>query len=66
MTRFLVTFSRAEAEALARVSYSEMRDPREQIRFVIRGDLMRRGLLPAEATTPGTQAAEGVRDDATA
>lgn len=51
--RLQVILSDSEAKALARLSYAEMRDPREQIRFIVRSELERRGLLPANPpTTP--------------
>jgi hypothetical protein len=43
-----VSLDSYEAEALARLAAAELRDPREQIRFILREELRRRNLLPAE------------------
>ena len=45
MVRFQVALSMAEAEALGRWATSELRDPRDQIRLLLRDELRRRGLL---------------------
>jgi len=45
-TRLQISLSKDEASALARWAMSELRDPREQIRFLVRQELSRRGLLP--------------------
>ncbi len=45
MVKFQVSLDPTEAEALARWAESEMRDPRDQIRFLLRAELERRGLL---------------------
>jgi len=44
-TRITVTLDSAEAAALFKAAQSEFRHPREQIRFALRADLQRRGLL---------------------
>ncbi len=59
--RLMVTLEEDEAEALARLAFAEMRDPREQIRYWVRQELLRRGALkinleqssegPAEVST---------------
>ena len=46
MIRLQIGLSTTEAEALARWAISEMRDPRDQIRFLLQQELQRRGLLP--------------------
>ena len=46
-TRLQVSFDREEAEALARLAASELRDPRDQIRIVVRRELERCGYLKA-------------------
>ena len=43
--RLMVTLEEDEAEALARLAFAEMRDPREQIRYWVRQELIRRGVL---------------------
>lgn len=45
MVRLQVVLDPAEAEALAMWAASELRDPRDQIRLVLRQELERRGLL---------------------
>ena len=45
MVRLQVVLDPAEADALARWAASELRDPRDQIRLVLRQELERRGLL---------------------
>jgi hypothetical protein len=45
MVRLQVGFSRDEADALTRWATSELRDPRDQIRFLVRQELCRRGWL---------------------
>ena len=50
MIRLLVGLSLMEAEALARWATSELRDPRDQIRFLLRHELRNRGLLSDDKT----------------
>jgi hypothetical protein len=45
MVKLQVALSMAEAEALARWATAELRDPRDQIRLLVRHELRRRGLL---------------------
>ncbi len=52
MFRFLISLEPVEAKALSKWAASEMRDPRDQIRFILRMELERRGLLPAQAIGP--------------
>jgi len=47
MTKLQVTLDMTEAELLAKLAAAELRDPRDQIRFVLRQEFERRGLLPA-------------------
>ncbi|MBC8254057.1 MAG: hypothetical protein H8E35_08510 [Ardenticatenia bacterium] len=51
MTRLQVVLDPTEANALARWAASELRDPRDQIRLVLRQELERRGLLKATGDT---------------
>jgi hypothetical protein len=46
MIRLSIHLNETEAETLARWAALEMRDPRDQVRFLIRQELLRRGLLP--------------------
>ena len=43
--RIMISLERDEADALLRLAQSEMRDPREQVRFIVRYVLIQRGLL---------------------
>lgn len=53
-TRLQVTFDRMEADALARLAAAEYRDPRDQVRFVVRRELERCGLLsPTDLSEAG-------------
>lgn len=64
-TRLQVSLNRMEADALANLAASELRDPRDQIRLVVRQELQRRGLLPAtrqEAVAAQATRVEGVDD----
>ncbi len=44
-TRLTVTLSDDEADALVRISTAELRDPRDQLRLILRAELVQRGLL---------------------
>ncbi len=47
MVRLQVLLDTSEANLLAQLAASELRDPRDQIRLIVRQELKRRGLLPA-------------------
>lgn len=49
MVRLQVTLEKDEADLLAQWAALEMRDPRDQIRFIIRERLIERGLHPHDA-----------------
>ena len=55
MVRLQVVLDPAEAEALAMWAASELRDPRDQIRLVLRQELERRGLLQVTEHAPKGQ-----------
>lgn len=55
MVRLQVMLDPSEADALAQWAASELRDPRDQIRIVLRQELERRGLLQLDSDTPGGQ-----------
>jgi hypothetical protein len=64
MVRLQVMLDPAEAEALATWAECELRDPRDQIRLVVRRELERLGLLEANREMPvadggATQADQG-------
>jgi hypothetical protein len=52
MVRLQIVLDPAEADALAAWAESELRDPRDQIRLVLRRELERRGLLEANREMP--------------
>lgn len=52
MVRLQVVLDPAEAEALAMWAAPELRDPRDQIRLVVRRELRRLGLLEADREAP--------------
>jgi hypothetical protein len=52
MVRLQIVLDPAEAEALAMWAESELRDPRDQIRLVVRRELERRGLLHVTEGSP--------------
>ena len=61
-TRLQITLSPREADALARLAGSELRDPRDQIRLMVRGELERSGLLlPDDQETAGLPGESGNR-----
>jgi hypothetical protein len=60
MARLQVGLSRAEADALTRWATSELRDPRDQIRFLVRQELRKRGWL--SDSQPHTEQNEGQED----
>ena len=57
MVRLQVVLDPSEADALAQWAASELRDPRDQVRLVLRQELQRRGLLqPTEDVADGQDA----------
>jgi len=58
MIRLFIHLNETEAETLARWAALEMRDPRDQVRFLIRQELLRRGLLPDSTRQPGNSEPE--------
>ena len=44
-TRLLITLDSAERSALTKLSQKELRDPRDQLRLILRQELERQGLL---------------------
>lgn len=45
MVKLQITLESQEADALAEWAASELRDPREQVRYILRRDLAQRGLV---------------------
>ena len=52
MVRLQITLDQIEADVLMSWATSELRDPREQIRFIVRQALAQRGLLQANPALP--------------
>jgi hypothetical protein len=52
MTRITVTLSQNERAALWELAQRERRDPRNQAALLLRRELERRGLLPADPPLP--------------
>jgi len=44
--RLQINLNKTEADALAHLAASELRDPRDQIRLIVRQELQRRGFFP--------------------
>lgn len=51
LSRLVITLNEAERNALQAIAASELRDMREQVRFILRSDLERRGLLSDDSFT---------------
>jgi hypothetical protein len=49
--KIMLTLSDVEAAGLAQMAASEVRSPREQLRFLLRRELSQSGLLPPEFGT---------------
>ena len=45
MTRLMIVMTSEEADALIKIATRELRDPREQMRVILRRELKRHGLL---------------------
>ena len=58
MVRLQVVLDSSEAKALNQWAESELREPRDQIRFVLRQALKERGLLQDSGKLPATEAHE--------
>lgn len=58
MVRLQITLDPVEANVLARWAASELRDPRDQIRFVLRQALEQRGLLQLSESISADQCAQ--------
>ena len=52
--RLTVTLEQDEADALARLADLELREPREQARFLVRQELIRLGWLKQEVKSVGS------------
>ena len=59
MVRWQVTFNEEEAEKLTRWAAKELRDPRDQIRFIVREALEDEKLLPADSAKQEEKGGDG-------
>lgn len=62
--RIQVVFTEEEGDQLANWSRAECRDPHQQVRFLVRRELERQGLLPKgqrEAVAAGTRVQDAHR-----
>ena len=59
MVKLRVSLSPDEADALARLAYFELRDPRDQIRFILCRELERLGLLQPTPITKQKETKDG-------
>ena len=60
--RLQITLEPAEADALLHLAVTELRDPREQARHIVRSELMRLRLLQSQAVLASST---GSADEAT-
>jgi hypothetical protein len=60
MTRINVPLDKPELTALLKMSEGDCRHPREQMRFILREEAKRRGLLPTDPTPAELPAVEVV------
>jgi hypothetical protein len=59
MSRVVVTLHQDERDALVKLALSELRNPRDQARHILRQEFKRRGLLPADDRHSEPQAMPG-------
>ena len=62
LTKLTISFTPEERRGLQEMAETEMRPPKEQLRWVLRRELQRRGLWPAELSEQ--QRGEQLRDAA--
>ncbi len=53
--KIMLTLSDIEASGLARLAAQDVRSPREQLRFLLRRELIQTGLLPPELGAGGVK-----------
>lgn len=49
LKRLTITFEEGERTALQEMAREALRDPKTQVRFLVREEAQRRGLIPADA-----------------
>ena len=59
MYRVQVVLDEDEAKALVKLAEIKIRDPRDQIRVLVRGELERQGLLSAREVAAASQPSDG-------
>ena len=52
MIRWMITLSEKEAKEIVQMAYAELREPRDQVRYMLQQELVRRGLLPKPPAAP--------------
>lgn len=58
VNRLKLTLEQAEYTALVKMALGELRSPADQVRFILREEAQRRGLLPADAPAINSDAAQ--------
>jgi hypothetical protein len=59
--RITITLDQKERSALMKLASHELREPRDQARYILRQELIRLGLLPQNTANPSSGNAEGIR-----
>jgi hypothetical protein len=62
MVRFQITLDEKEAEILATWARTELRDPRDQIRYILIQEMNRRGLMLLEDKPNDHQSSKLIKD----
>ena len=55
VTRLRVVLEQAEYSALLKAALDELRNPSDEARFILRNELVRRGLLPHQSNPQSDQ-----------
>jgi hypothetical protein len=63
LTRVKLDIPQTEYDALLKLAIVELRSPQDQLRHILRRELERRGLLPADPAPAAQPQAEGVAHD---
>ncbi len=61
MARVTIVLREDESKALVKLASTELRDPRDQARFLLRSELERRGLLQPESASKADTSQEAPR-----
>ena len=65
INRLRILLDQSEYNALLRLSDRELRNPADEVRLLVRLELIRRGLLPEAETQPTTTQENFVRHEST-